>query len=281
MFRSLLPRASRVLRNVVSSSDAAQLALVTRRYASREARPSRRHSGEGVNSTLSSTPTKVSERSIIANAVRKRAGHHDGDSYGVKWGIEASPGVTSLNDDPYGWDLTQRWPKEAPLWMIYEAERDEIALPKPVERKERNRSKGRGLLRLPMRDETGRSMATGRRKTAVAQVVVRLGSGIISVNDKPIAEYFPRMLDRHHALEPLLATQTVGAFDFNIHVRGGGHSGQSGAIRHGIACALAKFDPFLKPSLQQGGFLLRDPRAVERKKPGQLKARRKFQWVKR
>jgi hypothetical protein len=105
-----------------------------------------------------------------------RAGHHEGDSYGVKWGIEASPGVTSLNDDPYGWDLTQRWPKEAPLWMIYEAERDEIALPKPVERKERNRSKGRGLLRLPMRDETGRSMATGRRKTAVAQVVVRLVS---------------------------------------------------------------------------------------------------------
>lgn len=200
---------------------------------------------------------------------------------GDKWKLGNAPGVTPLHDDPYGWDLEGRWPREAPLWMVYEAERDEVLLPKEEEARPEKRRRGKGLMNLPMRDVTGRAVATGRRKTAVANVYVMLGSGNITVNRKTFPAYFERILDRHHALEPLLVTQTLGAFDFTIHVRGGGLSGQSGAIRHGIARAIARFDPYLKPILLQHSFLLRDPRMVERKKPGQLKARRKFQWVKR
>ena len=80
------------------------------------------------------------------------------------------------------------------------------------------------------------------------------GSGTITVNGRSFVEYFPRLLDRHHALEPLLVTQTAGAFDITITTHGGGVSGQSGAIRHGIARALVRFDTLLKPSLMEGAF---------------------------
>ena len=122
----------------------------------------------------------------------------------------------------------------------------------------------------------------GRRKTATARV--RLypgGSGKILVNDRPLEDYFPRPVDRHHLLEPLKATETEGRFDITVKVKGGGISGQAGAVRLGIARALLKVDPNLRPVLRKGGFLTRDARVKERKKPGLKRARKAPQYTKR
>jgi len=125
---------------------------------------------------------------------------------------------------------------------------------------------------------------TGRRKTASAQVrlyLARDGEAGIVVNGKPMEEYFSRRGDVEYVLEPLEATGTLGQFRVTVKVRGGGDSGQAGAIRHGIARALLEADPALRPQLRQGGFLTRDPRAKERKKPGLKRARKAPQYTKR
>jgi small subunit ribosomal protein S9 len=132
-----------------------------------------------------------------------------------------------------------------------------------------------------MRDAQGRAYATGRRKTSAARVWVKPGDGDFSVNGMPLADYFPRMAHRVQCMQPLVAAQASGAFDVWLTVKGGGVSGQAGAVRHGLANALARYDPFLRPVLRKLGLIQRDPRMVERKKTGQKKARRKFQWVKR
>ena len=124
--------------------------------------------------------------------------------------------------------------------------------------------------------------ANGRRKTATAQV--RLypgGDGGVVVNDRPLEEYFPRQGDVDYILEPLSVTGTLHSFTITVRVRGGGISGQAGAIRHGIARALLVADPELRPILRQGGFLTRDARAKERKKPGLKRARKAPQYTKR
>lgn len=187
--------------------------------------------------------------------------------------------INSLSVDPYGW--MERGEKQAPLWMLYEAEREEINLKLPSGAKREKKKFDGVTLSPPMRDEHGRSYATGRRKTAVARVWVKLGDGQITVNGKPFHEYFTRMSDRLLMMQPLVATQTCGAFDVNLTTRGGGITGQAGAARHGLANALARYDPFLKPVLNRLGLMKRDPRMVERKKPGRKKARKSFQWVKR
>lgn len=125
---------------------------------------------------------------------------------------------------------------------------------------------------------------TGRRKTASAQVrlyLARDGEANVVVNGKLIEEYFPRLGDVQYILEPLEATGTLGQFRITVMVRGGGISGQAGAIRHGIARALLKADSALRPQLKQRGFLTRDPRAKERKKPGLKRARKAPQYTKR
>lgn len=122
---------------------------------------------------------------------------------------------------------------------------------------------------------------TGRRKSAMARVRLYPGNGSISVNDKPVEEYFSRQRDISHLTEPLKATATQDSFDITIKVEGGGISGQAGAVRHGIARALLEANPNLRPTLRKGGFLTRDPRAKERKKPGLKRARKAPQYTKR
>jgi small subunit ribosomal protein S9 len=164
---------------------------------------------------------------------------------------------------------------------VYEAEREEVPLrEKAGEGVKRARDPGAEIV-TPMRDAQGRAYATGRRKTSVARVWVAEGDGAFTVNGRPLAEYFTSLAHRKHGLEPLIATQACGGLDVWLTVRGGGPSGQAGAVRHGLAKAMARYDPFLKPVLRRFGLLTRDPRMVERKKPGQAKARKKFQWVKR
>jgi small subunit ribosomal protein S9 len=121
----------------------------------------------------------------------------------------------------------------------------------------------------------------GRRKTATARVRLYPGEGNIVVNDKPIEEYFSGEADVLHLLEPLKATNTVGTFNVSVKVQGGGLSGQAGAVRHGIARALLAADPNLRPVLRKGGFLTRDARMKERKKPGLKRARKAPQYTKR
>jgi small subunit ribosomal protein S9 len=124
--------------------------------------------------------------------------------------------------------------------------------------------------------------AVGRRKTATARV--RLfpgGDGNIVINDKPLEEYFRRGVDVLSLTEPLKATATENRFNVSVKVKGGGMTGQSGATRMGIARALLKADPDLRPILRKGGFLTRDAREKERKKPGLKRARKAPQYTKR
>lgn len=133
----------------------------------------------------------------------------------------------------------------------------------------------------PKIDAQGRSYATGKRKTAVARVWIKPGSGKISVNGKDHAEYFGRAVLQMIIKQPLVAAERNDQFDVYCTVTGSGPSGQAGAVRHGIARALTFYEPGLRPVLKKGGFLTRDSRTVERKKYGRKKARRSFQFSKR
>lgn len=122
---------------------------------------------------------------------------------------------------------------------------------------------------------------TGRRKTSSARVFMQSGKGDIIVNKRPLDEYFGRETARMIVRQPLEVLDVTGKFDFNITVAGGGNSGQAGAIRHGIARALLKYDEENRGELRKAGFLTRDARKVERKKVGLRKARRATQYSKR
>jgi small subunit ribosomal protein S9 len=131
------------------------------------------------------------------------------------------------------------------------------------------------------RDSKGRSYATGKRKNAVARVWIKPGHGRITVNGKEEKIYFARPVLRMILRQPLIAASRDGQFDVICTVKGGGLSGQAGAVRHGISKALVAYETTLRPVLKQGGFLTRDSRVVERKKYGHPKARRSFQFSKR
>jgi small subunit ribosomal protein S9 len=122
---------------------------------------------------------------------------------------------------------------------------------------------------------------TGRRKSAVARVFIKSGSGKIVVNGKPVDDYFARETGRMIVRQPLDLTNHGGTFDILVNVHGGGESGQAGAVRHGITRALIDFDATLKPTLSKAGLVTRDAREVERKKVGLHKARRRKQFSKR
>ena len=122
---------------------------------------------------------------------------------------------------------------------------------------------------------------TGRRKSSVARVFMKAGSGKIVVNDKPVDEYFSRETGRMIVRQPLVLTDNLDKFDFMVNVAGGGESGQAGAVRHGITRALIEFSPEMKPTLKAAGLVTRDARTVERKKVGFHKARRRKQFSKR
>ena len=122
---------------------------------------------------------------------------------------------------------------------------------------------------------------TGRRKTSVARVYLRPGSGKIVVNRRDFEEYFPNQVLKMVIRQPLLLTETADKFDILVNVDGGGPTGQAGAIRHGISRALLEYNGELRPRLKAVGLLTRDARKVERKKYGQPKARKRFQFSKR
>ncbi len=135
--------------------------------------------------------------------------------------------------------------------------------------------------REPKKDAFGRSYATGKRKDAVARVWLKMGSGKIEVNGKDSVAYFGRPVLQMLINQPFVATAREGQFDVVCTVCGGGLSGQAGAVRHGISRCLDLFEPELHKVLRQGGFLTRDSRAVERKKAGRSKARKRYQFSKR
>jgi small subunit ribosomal protein S9 len=123
--------------------------------------------------------------------------------------------------------------------------------------------------------------ATGRRKSSIARTWLKPGKGAITVNDRDIDEYFSVPAARYAITQPLILTQTLGTYDINVRVLGGGSSGQAGAIRHGITRALMEADPDFRQILKKAGFVKRDPRSKERKKYGQRAARARFQFSKR
>ena len=123
--------------------------------------------------------------------------------------------------------------------------------------------------------------AVGRRKTSTARVYLRPGTGVVLINRRPAEEYFKLEMRRKALLAPLEVTETAGSFDVVVNVKGGGLTGQSEAIRLGVARALVQADAEHRKPLRDAGLLTRDPRMVERKKPGQPKARKRFQFSKR
>jgi len=123
--------------------------------------------------------------------------------------------------------------------------------------------------------------ATGRRKTSMARVRLTPGTGAITVNSRPLDDYFPNNVLKMIIKQPLLSVEAVEKFDIHVRVEGGGASGQAGAIRHGISRALTEYNPELRKKLKKEGFLTRDPRMKERKKYGQRGARARFQFSKR
>ena len=140
---------------------------------------------------------------------------------------------------------------------------------------------GGAILRQPQRDAQGRAYATGRRKDAVARVWIKPGKGLITINGKKSDEYFARPVLRMLIAQPMVASRRETEYDIWCTVKGGGLSGQAGAVRHGISRALVNYDPELRGVLKAGGFMTRDSRVVERKKYGRAKARRSFQFSKR
>ncbi|MEQ9042597.1 MAG: 30S ribosomal protein S9 [Alphaproteobacteria bacterium] len=130
-------------------------------------------------------------------------------------------------------------------------------------------------------DAHGRAYATGKRKDAVARVWLKPGSGKIQVNGKELDKYFARPVLRMIVHQPFVASNRMDQYDIACTVKGGGLSGQAGAVRHGISRALTYYEPELRGVLKKGGYLTRDSRTVERKKYGRKKARRSFQFSKR
>jgi len=137
------------------------------------------------------------------------------------------------------------------------------------------------ITREPVRDELGRSYATGKRKDAVARVWIRPGSGKVTVNGREMEKYFARPVLQMVLRQAFDVAGVSGEFDVMATVKGGGLSGQAGAVKHGISKALQLYEPSLRPALKAAGFLTRDSRVVERKKYGKRKARRSFQFSKR
>ena len=123
--------------------------------------------------------------------------------------------------------------------------------------------------------------ATGKRKSSIARVWLKSGNGQIMVNRQPLDDYFGRAILRMVIEQPLTLTETIGKFDIDINVSGGGHAGQAGAIKHGISKALMAYNQDLRPTLKKAGFITRDSRVKERKKYGRRSARARFQFSKR
>ncbi len=136
-------------------------------------------------------------------------------------------------------------------------------------------------VRVAVRDKLGRAYATGKRKNAIARVWIKPGSGKVMVNGKTMKEYFARPVLQMILAQAFTVANVEGQFDVMATVKGGGLSGQAGAVKHGVSKALQLYEPGLRPALKAAGFLTRDSRVVERKKYGKAKARKSFQFSKR
>jgi len=202
----------------------------------------------------------------------------DGDYNDYDEGVEVEPAFASNQFDMI--------PKEEDLDedALLQRRREEEAL--KMQREEEAKRKrwienAKPPVRVPEIDGRGRSYGRGGRKTSTARVWIQPGEGNITVNHREFLDYFPRESDRELILSPFIATNTCGKFDVTVAVEGGGVTGKAGAIRHGIARALEKYNPDYRPPMKRLGFMTRDARMVERKKIGLKKARRAPQWVRR
>jgi small subunit ribosomal protein S9 len=171
-------------------------------------------------------------------------------------------------------ELTKEEAAPAPVEAEAPAEETAEAAPPPPPAQE-------APIREQQLDKYGRAYATGRRKDAIARVWLKPGSGQITVNGREQEVYFARPSLRLVINQPFDVADRKGAYDVVATVKGGGLSGQAGAVKHGIAQALSRYEPALRTAVKQAGFLTRDPRVVERKKYGRAKARRSFQFSKR
>uniref|UniRef100_A0A6N2KKQ4 30S ribosomal protein S9 n=1 Tax=Salix viminalis TaxID=40686 RepID=A0A6N2KKQ4_SALVM len=166
-----------------------------------------------------------------------------------------------------------------PLSELEEMRYEKNIMKSPRAEIERQKQEEIARARVRQVDDKGRAYGTGRRKCSIARVWVQPGDGKFIVNDKQFDVYFPMLDHRAALLRPFSETKTLGLWDVTCTVKGGGVSGQVGAIQLGISRAMQNWEPDLRPTLRSGGFLTRDPRVVERKKPGKAKARKSFQWV--
>ncbi|KAL7494790.1 hypothetical protein ACHAWT_005602 [Skeletonema menzelii] len=175
--------------------------------------------------------------------------------------------------------------EEEATWWLYDGtqeSRDVLAAMRAKKaQKDRWIKNASPPVRVSEIDERGRAYGRGSRKSAQARVWIQPGEGEIVVNRTDFLTYFPRETHRDHILGPFVASQTCGKFDVTAVVNGGGLTGQAGAIRLGLARALEKYNPDYRPPMKRHGFLTRDPRMVERKKVGRVKARKSPQWVRR
>jgi small subunit ribosomal protein S9 len=227
-------------------------------------------------STLSLIQSNLGQSGDRSNAITLFPGDFadEEDEVADKWASQKDP------NDFFGDDNAEEDAELEKLQAELRREEEEEAA-----KRQRWIENARPPVRVPQIDERGRAYGRGGRKTAAARVWIQPtfpGGGVVVVNRRPLEEYFPRLSDRDLVVQPLVATETCGAFDVQCMVEGGGLTGQAGAIRHGLANALNHYNPDLyRPPLKTLGFLTRDARKVERKKVGFKKARKRPQWVRR
>jgi small subunit ribosomal protein S9 len=206
----------------------------------------------------------------------------DGEDEALWKDKEPTPNAKSLIDPAAVRKMDE---DEEATWWLYdgtEESRDALAIMRQKDaQKQRWIENASPPIRVSEIDERGRAYGRGSRKSAQARVWIQPGQGEIVVNRKDFVSYFPRETLREHILGPFVASQTCGQFDVTAVVKGGGLSGQAGAIRLGLARALEKYNPDYRPPMKRHGFMTRDPRMVERKKVGRVKARKSPQWVRR
>ena len=229
---------------------------------------------------FSSQPDR--KNSLRIHAVSLREGDYNDDE--VLWDDNVpSEKKQTWHVNPV--DGTKVEEEEEATWWLYDGtqeSRDALADMRAKEaRKKRWMNNARPSVRVSEIDERGRAYGRGSRKTAQARVWIQPGEGEVVVNKKEFVTYFPRETDRAHVIGPMVAAQTCGKFDVTAVVQGGGLTGQAGAIRLGLARALEKYDPDFRPPMKRLGMMTRDPRMVERKKVGRVKARKSPQWVRR
>jgi small subunit ribosomal protein S9 len=278
LIKSSLVRSAALLKSSRAPASAAAPASsltmedLTRNFstAMRLRRPPRR--GEGASDApISNNNTAINNRNKLrTHAVSLQIGDYSDDN-----------NATDFDDD----DLLLNGSNKDEDWQNEELELSNYVKEQWSEeelRKQKWLQNSRPPIRVSEIDERGRAYGRGGRKTASARVWVQPGFGMITVNKKDYVDYFDRTTDRELIISPLAATATLGKMDVTAIVQGGGLTGQAGAIRHGLARALNAYNPDVyRPPLKRLGYLTRDPRKVERKKIGHVKARKKPQWVKR